>query len=191
MKRLNLARFSAAFVLLTLSIASTVAAGAESGSLVGVVRGPGGVGLPGVRVTANSAGETPTASVVTGDHGAFRIDDLEPGTYSVEGEIRGFHPTSAPGVTIENGGVAQVVLSLSVATFRDTMQVNSQSPDNSIEASELRESTARDLGEAMANKPGVWKVRKGGIANDVVIKGYGEDDLTILIDGARVAGACP
>ena len=113
------------------------------------------------------------------------------GSYTVEGASHGFHPTSASSVVIGRGSVARIELSLSAATFRDTMQVESQSPQDSLEASELRESTARDLGEALARKPGVWKVRKGGIANDIVLKGYSQDDLTMLIDGARVAGACP
>jgi iron complex outermembrane receptor protein len=191
MKRLNPARFSAALVLLLLSIMSAAAASAETGSLVGVVRGPGGVGLPGATITALSAENIAAAAVVSGESGAFRIDNLEPGSYTVEGQIYGFHPASAAAVSVDNGGASRIELSLSVATFRDTMQVDSQSPHDSLEASELRESTARDLGEALAGKPGVWKVRKGGIANDVVIRGYAEDDLTMLIDGARVAGACP
>ncbi len=191
MIRLNLERWPAALVLLLLSILCTAAAGAETGSLVGVVRGPGGVGLPGATVTAHPADDHSATSVVSGESGAFRIDDLEPGTYTVGGAIHGFHPTSAEGVTVDSGRVARVELSLSVATFRDTMQVDSRSPHDSLEASELRESTARDLGEALAGKPGVWKVRKGGIANDVIVRGYSEDDLTMLIDGARVAGACP
>jgi iron complex outermembrane receptor protein len=190
MTRLNLRRFSAALALLLFATtATTLAAG--TGSLVGIVRGPGGVGLPGATITVRSADDISTASVVTGESGAFRIDNLEPGTYTVEGEIHGFHPTSASAVAVESGGASRIELSLSVATFHDTMQVNSQSPHDSIEASELRESTARDLGEALSGKPGVWKVRKGGIANDVVVRGYSEDDLTMLIDGARVAGACP
>jgi iron complex outermembrane receptor protein len=87
--------------------------------------------------------------------------------------------------------VTRVELSLSTATFHDTMLVETHSPHDSMEASELRESTARDLGEALSLKPGVWKVRKGGIANDVVLRGFREDDVTVLIDGARIAGACP
>ena len=191
MKRLNLGRFSAALVLLFLSITSTAAMGAETGSLVGVVHGPGGVGLPGATITARSEDDSPKATVVTGEKGTFRIDGLEPGTYTVEGEIYGFHPTTAAGIAVGGGDASRIELSLSVATFHDTMEVDSRSPQESLEASELRESTARDLGEALAGKPGVWKVRKGGIANDVVIRGYVEDDLTMLIDGARVAGACP
>jgi hypothetical protein len=37
------------------------------------------------------------------------------------------------------------------------------------ETTVLRESAARDVGEAMARLPGVWKIRKGGIANDIVV----------------------
>jgi len=192
MNRLNLGRFSTAFGLFILyCCASTVQAADVTGALVGFVRGPGGVGLPGATVTARGADDQIQVSVVTGENGAFRIDDLDPGTYTVQGEIHGFHPTSAAAVVVKNAGASRIELSLAVATFRDTMQVDSQSPLDSLEASELRESTARDLGEALAGKTGVWKVRKGGIANDVVIRGYAEDDLTMLIDGARVAGACP
>jgi len=191
MKRLILLHVPAALVLLLTAIASPSTAGTTSGELAGVVRGPGGVGLPGATVTARAADERPVAAVITGDHGTFRMEGLEPGTYSVEGTSHGFHPTAAGSVVVAAGLVARVDLSLSVATFRDTMQVDSQSPRDSLEASELRESTARDLGEALSGTPGVWKVRKGGIASDVVVRGYSEDDLTMLVDGARVAGACP
>ncbi len=189
--RLNLARFSAVFVLLFLSIMSATPASAENGSLVGVVRGPGGVGLPGAKVTARMADDQPAASVVTSESGAFRFTDLEPGDYSIEGELHGFHPATAAAVAVGSAGVTKIELSLSSATFHDTMLVESESPRDSMEASELRESAARDLGEALSQKPGVWKVRKGGIANDVVLRGFHADDVTVLIDGARVAGACP
>ena len=191
MQRLYIERSWAALVLLILWTTGAAAADPETGSLTGVVRGPGGVGMPGARVTVVSETTAASVSVVTADNGAFKVEPLAPGRYSVEGASHGFHPTSATSVAVDRDRVARIELTLSVATFRDTMQVESQSPRDSLEASELRESTARDLGEALAGKPGVWKVRKGGIASDVVIRGYGEDDLTMLIDGARVAGACP
>jgi iron complex outermembrane receptor protein len=38
---------------------------------------------------------------------------------------------------------------------------------------------------------GMSKVRKGGLGNDVVLHGYQGKDLTVLIDGQKVYGACP
>jgi len=61
----------------------------------------------------------------------------------------------------------------------------------SLEAREVREKGARDLGEALSTLPSIDKVRKGGIANDVVLRGAKKDDVSITIDGARVHGACP
>ena len=191
MKRLNLARISAASALLLFSITNAGFADPNSASLVGVVRGPGGVGLPGATVTVSPDGADTEIKVVTTENGNFRIDGLEPGSYSVESELYGFHPASAPAVNVDPTVVAKIELSLSSATFHDTMLVESRSPDDTMEASELRESTARDLGEALSRKPDVWMVRKGAIANDVVVRGFREDDVTVLIDGARVAGACP
>ena len=60
-----------------------------------------------------------------------------------------------------------------------------------IEAREVRESPASDLGEALANEGLVFKIRKGAIANDVVIRAFQKDNLTVTIDGALLHGACP
>ncbi|NPA32740.1 MAG: TonB-dependent receptor [Aquificae bacterium] len=56
----------------------------------------------------------------------------------------------------------------------------------------IRELPAKDVGEALEfNIPGVWKIRKGAIANDIVIRGFKKDEVNQLFDGARVYNACP
>jgi iron complex outermembrane receptor protein len=164
---------------------------AETGSIVGAVNGPGGVALSGAIVTAVDGSGRSTTKVVTGTGGEFKISGLLPGSYEVRAELQGFHPTAATGVAIPEGITARIELELAIATFHDSMQVESSVPPSSLESAVLRESAARDVGEAMARMPGVWKIRKGGIANDIVVKGYHQDDVSVLIDGARVAGACP
>jgi len=166
-------------------------AAADTSSIVGVVVGPGGVALSGATVTTIDASDRSTRAVVTGAGGEFRIPGLVPGVYQVRAELQGFHPNSATGIVVSDAKAIRVELQLAIATFHDTMQVESSVPPSSLESAVLRESAARDVGEAMARMPGVWKVRKGGIANDIVVKGYHQDDVSVLIDGARVAGACP
>ncbi len=56
---------------------------------------------------------------------------------------------------------------------------------------EIRESFAKDPAEALSKVEGVWKLRKGTIANDIVIRGFKGKDLTVLFDGARIYAACP
>jgi iron complex outermembrane receptor protein len=56
---------------------------------------------------------------------------------------------------------------------------------------EVAESPARDIGEALAQVEGVSIVRKGAIANDVVLRGFQRDNINVLVDGARLHGACP
>ncbi len=61
-----------------------------------------------------------------------------------------------------------------------------------LEEEVVRELPAKDPGEALEiNIPGVWKVRKGPIANDVVIRGFRKEQVNQLFDGARVYNACP
>ncbi|MDU0460621.1 MAG: TonB-dependent receptor [Geobacteraceae bacterium] len=63
--------------------------------------------------------------------------------------------------------------------------------EESLSVREIRESPARDMGEAIRSIEGVSSVRKGAIANDPVIRGFQKDNINVLIDGMRIHGACP
>ncbi|WP_448584237.1 TonB-dependent receptor [Thermocrinis sp.] len=63
--------------------------------------------------------------------------------------------------------------------------------EDSLEVREVRESSAKDVGEALTKISGLSKFRKGGIANDVLIRAFQRDNINVLIDDTEVHGACP
>lgn len=73
-----------------------------------------------------------------------------------------------------------------------TVRGASESPrDESLSMREVRESPARDLGEALRQIEGIDVVRKGAIAADPVLRGLQKDNINVFIDGVRLHGACP
>ncbi len=49
-----------------------------------------------------------------------------------------------------------------------------------------------DLAEALTkNVPSVSLVRRSGIANDIILRGAKKDNINILLDDAKIYGACP
>jgi iron complex outermembrane receptor protein len=63
--------------------------------------------------------------------------------------------------------------------------------EESLSIREVRESSARDMGEALKQIEGLSYVHKGAIANDVVLRGFQKDNINVLVDGVRLHGACP
>jgi iron complex outermembrane recepter protein len=63
--------------------------------------------------------------------------------------------------------------------------------DESLTIREVRESPAKDIGEALQRVEGLSIVRKGAIANDIVLRGFQRDNINVLVDGVRLHGACP
>jgi len=48
-----------------------------------------------------------------------------------------------------------------------------------------------DLSEALAKKiPSISLIRRSGIANDIILRGQKRDNINVIIDGAKVCGAC-
>ena len=73
-----------------------------------------------------------------------------------------------------------------------TVRGEKESPmEESLNIREVRESPARDMGEALKQVEGVSYVRKGAIANDLVLRGFQKDNINVLVDGVRIHGACP
>jgi iron complex outermembrane recepter protein len=155
----------------------------------GVVQGPDGARLPGVAITVAIDGEV-VAQVVSGEQGAYRVSGLRPGHYRLRAALQGFRASEAAFDAAAHDAVT-IDLRLSLDALNETVNVVGSAERASVEPTRVRESGARDVGEALGALAGVWKVRRGAIASDIVVRGYQNDNLTVLIDGARLYGACP
>ncbi len=65
------------------------------------------------------------------------------------------------------------------------------SREEQLTVREVRETPARDIGEALKQVEGIDIVHKGTIANDVVLRGLQKDNINVFLDGVRLHGACP
>jgi iron complex outermembrane receptor protein len=130
--------------------------------------------------------------------------NLPPGNYEIAVESPGFTPYLRRDVRVQSGEAVRLDVVLSVSTVKGQVTVTAKAPagegefetrpQNSreiLEIREVRESAAKDVGEALAELEGLWMVRRGGIANDVVLRGFQQGNVNMLIDGARILGACP
>ncbi len=159
--------------------------------IAGLVLGPNQTGLPGARVSLRNLDTGKVWLAVSGTRGLYRVPGVPAGEYEVAAELEGFEPAQAGRVRVSAGEARTFDVRLEIATIREMVTVVGTAPRDSLEASKTRESPARDVGEALAETNGISKIRKGGIANDVVLRGFQSKDLNVLIDGQRVYGACP
>ncbi len=88
-----------------------------------------------------------------------------------------------------------IVLSLACAALLQATEV--QMEPITVETTKIsdvsgKEIKSADLAEALAKKvPSISLVRRSGIANDIILRGQKKDNINVLIDGAKVCGACP
>jgi iron complex outermembrane receptor protein len=181
-------------LILSLSLIVALAGPAPAGDgaqLSGRVCSPDGGGVQGVAISLSEATSGRTVRVMTGLKGTYRAASLAPGTYELKAEAAGFKPAVVGDIRLgaDEGRIVDVTLSFSA--IQEMITVIGAAPRGALQAAEARESAARDMGEALTRINGIWKVRKGGIANDVVLRGFPSQDINVLIDGQRIYGACP
>jgi iron complex outermembrane receptor protein len=162
-----------------------------AGGITGRVTGPDGLGLPGGTISIRNLATGAVVRVISGDLGVYRVRDLGPGSYELKAELPGFEPRVITDVKVSASEFPVVDFKLRPAIVHESVTVIGKVPRASLESQPARESSARDIGEALTEVSGVSKVRKGGIANDVVLRGFAGKDLNVLVDGERMYGACP
>jgi iron complex outermembrane receptor protein len=178
----------AAFVVVSLVLAQPLSAATVSGQ----VRSRDGARLPYARVTVMDVASGATWRTVTGELGTFAVTGLPPGRYEVHVDADGFSSASVPAVDLVSAETSvSVEPVLDVASIREAVTVMGGAPRGSLEPAALRAVGARDVGESLTATAGVWQLRKGGIANEIVVRGLQSRDLNVLIDGQRTYGACP
>ena len=70
-------------------------------------------------------------------------------------------------------------------------EIEVREKEESLSFQELEESFAEDPGEALSRIEGIWNLRKGSVASDIVLRGFAGREISIMDDGARIWGACP
>ncbi len=99
--------------------------------------------------------------------------------------------------TLSLAVTAAVVGQLSLQTPLQAAEQMTDLPAINVESTKLsdvsgEEVKSADLAEALTKKvPGISIVRRSGIANDIILRGQKKDNINILIDGAKIYGACP
>jgi len=74
----------------------------------------------------------------------------------------------------------------------DTLSVQESVNTKVVQNVSSEQIKSADLAEAlMKNIPSISMVRRSGIANDIILRGQKKDNINILIDEAKIYGACP
>ncbi len=183
-------RIAAAVLGLVAGLGAMVgSAEVQEATLSGSVSSPDRARLPHATVSVRSLEDGTVWRLAASDRGGFRVS-LPEGRYEVSAELQGFEPATAT-VALLAGRAAEVALQLRLAGIHEAVTVVAAALREGLAVSQIRESSARDAAEALTVVPGVTKLRKGGIASDVVLRGLQSQNLTVAVDGVRVLGACP
>ncbi len=88
---------------------------------------------------------------------------------------------------------AQEVIKIKKLTVAEEIKPSEATGEQKeINEEEIKTTRQLDLGEILSNiLPEVSHIRKGGTANDIVLRGFSRDNINVFIDGMRIYGGCP
>jgi iron complex outermembrane receptor protein len=172
---------------------------AQDQAVEGTVIDPSGAGVAHARIQF-SVNDRVVLAASTDATGSFRVDlaRIAPaGSYTLTVSATGFRAESRQ---LQLGGpLAPITITLRIASLKESVSVTSHAPGESpsppnrdtLTAREMERGDANDVGEALSAMDGLWMKRKAAIENDVVVRGFKQDDINLLVDGARVYESCP
>ena len=95
-------------------------------SINGTVTDPSGGVIPDALITAKEVQTGTTRTVTTGASGLYRFNDLQPGTYVITAEAKGFAKSEIQSVSLQVGDARDVNVSMLVATQANQVMVSEQ-----------------------------------------------------------------
>ena len=184
-----------AFILLLAWAAAPAAA--QDGSISGRVADETGAVLPGATITLRGPGE---ARVTASDgNGGYAFPAVAPGDYSLTAALPGFSDAALDGIAVADGAVEAPLLTLSIASFGDTVVVTASRTEvrvvdapvstSVVPAATLETTASSNVGEVLRSVPGVNVIQLS--ARDVQVTsrqstGTLANSQLVLVDGRSV-----
>ena len=109
------------------SVSSAQGVGA-SADLTGTVTDPSGAEVPNAKITAIDTGKGGQRSVVTDEHGFYRLSGLAPANYKLSVEHAGFQTEVVPSATLTVGQTLVLDFHLKLAALSGQVEVSSEVP---------------------------------------------------------------
>src|SRR5580698_814368 len=113
-------------VIILLVRQSAFAQGAATGDLHVSVKDPKGDAVTNATVTVRDVAKGLERTGTSDGEGGYSVRQLSPGVYSVTVDAPGFAKAEATGISITVGGMAELPVSLAVATGKEVVEVTSQ-----------------------------------------------------------------
>jgi hypothetical protein len=122
--------------VLTLLLISGLAFGQTvRGRIEGTVKDPQGQMVPNAAITVTNIGTGEKLNATSTDEGAFSINEVKPGTYTVSAEIQGFKKILIEGVIVQVGTVTGVTVQLELGTVNEQVNVSADDAQVTINTS--------------------------------------------------------
>src|SRR5215813_8182977 len=122
--------FIPAFMLLFLTLALTIGAGAQVlyGSLTGNVTDPTGAVVTGAKVEAQNIATGVSTTVNANERGAYLFSNLQAGVYKVTVTVQGFKALTQENVRIEANTTRRLDAQMQVGDVTATVQISADTP---------------------------------------------------------------
>ena len=119
--------FLLGFTVFSIGISTSAYGQTNTGILAGVARDTTGAAIPGVEVTATNQDTGSKRTVKSGGDGAFRIEALEPGNYTLAATGTGFATTNVKNVSVVASVVTSYDLKMTVGATTTEVEVEATS----------------------------------------------------------------
>ncbi|HKT89473.1 MAG TPA: carboxypeptidase-like regulatory domain-containing protein [Candidatus Sulfotelmatobacter sp.] len=153
-------------LVLTLALfASYALAQSTAGRILGTLTDQSGAAVAGATIVVTDTQRGTSRSVTTDDSGNYLVADLQPGTYKVHAEAKGFKSVERPSVLVEVATDVRADFALQPGEVTETVTISEEVP--------LVNTTSATLGGTLSNKE----------INDLPLNGRNYENLLQLRPG--------
>ena len=146
------------------------AQGPGDGSFEGVVRGPGGLVLPGVTVRLSGPAILGPRAAITDVDGSYRFPALPPGTYTVTCSLLGYHTLRRDGILVAPGQALVLELALALGPQPETTPESGGPPVVEAKATGAAATFGRKQLDDVPSATNMWAVLEN--SPGIQLRGY-------------------
>jgi hypothetical protein len=120
-----------------------------TGTILGTVTDSSGAVLPNVKVTVTNTQTNIAFHTTTSSAGDYLAPSLEPGTYSVSAEVKGFQKSQTTGFTLAVDQKVRIDLALKPGSVTDTVEVTAQAVELDTDTAALSQLVSQEQVEEL------------------------------------------